>query len=58
MTPDTNYSTFWTRVLAEKGLESPGREEAVKDTLERIKMKKELKEQRQQEKKKRGRKRK
>lgn len=31
---------FWTNVLRDKGLESPGREEAVAETLEYIKQKK------------------
>lgn len=35
---------FWTRVLAEKGLESPGREQAVKEAIEISRKKKEQKE--------------
>jgi hypothetical protein len=31
---------FWSKVLKERGLESPGREEAVKATLEKIAEKK------------------
>jgi len=31
---------FWSKVLKEKGLESPGREEAVKAALEKIAEKK------------------
>jgi len=31
---------FWSKVLGEKGLESPGREEAVRDTLAWIRQKK------------------
>jgi len=35
---------FWSKALAEKGLESPGREEAVRKTLEKIAEKKSLEE--------------
>ena len=35
---------FWSKVLAEKGLESPGRNEAVRNTLEKIAEKKSLEE--------------
>lgn len=35
---------FWSKALAQKGLESPGREEAVRKTLEKIAEKKSLEE--------------
>ena len=44
MSGGTFERTFWTKVLAEKGLESPGREEAVRKTLEKIAYKKKLEE--------------
>jgi hypothetical protein len=34
---------FWSRVLEEKGLESPGREEAVKEAIKISQLKKENK---------------
>ncbi|MFZ9315687.1 MAG: hypothetical protein ACO236_00220 [Candidatus Nanopelagicaceae bacterium] len=51
---------FWSRVLGEKGLESPGREQAVKETLAYIAAKKQTKEEERKEKQtqKRGRKKK
>lgn len=50
-------SGFWTRVLAEKGLESPGRKEAVEATLNHIRQKKEkIEEERKQKQKKKSRK--
>ena len=33
---------FWSKTLKEKGLESPGRDEAVRKTLEKIAEKKSL----------------
>jgi len=41
---------FWSRVLGEKGLESPGREEAVRKTLEHVAKKKQVKEEERKEK--------
>ena len=35
MTGGTFERSFWTRILAEKGLESPGRDEAVERTMEK-----------------------
>lgn len=32
----SNYDGFWERVLKEKGLESPGRKEAVDATMKKI----------------------
>ena len=45
MTGGTFERSFWTRVLAEKGLESPGRDEAVERTMEKVAEKKGLKKQ-------------
>jgi hypothetical protein len=42
---------FWSRILAENGLESPGREEAVRETLAAIQAKKMKKEEDRKEKK-------
>jgi hypothetical protein len=39
----TSSSNFWTRVLREKNLESPGREEAVREAVAYSREKKELK---------------
>ena len=51
---------FWTRVLGEKGLESPGYHEAVASakawTEEKKRLKKEIKDQKKQENKKKRRK--
>lgn len=41
-------ANFWSKVLKEKGLESPGREEAVKATLEKIAEKKRVLQEQQQ----------
>lgn len=49
---------FWSRVLKEKGLESPGREKAVQETKELTEAKRLAELQRQQEKSTKGRKRK
>lgn len=45
--------TDWGKFLAERGLESPGREEAVRQTVEHIARKKELEKLRQEQKAKR-----
>lgn len=44
MTGGTFERSFWTRVLAEKGLESPGREEAVRRTMGKVAEKKRVQE--------------
>jgi len=41
---------FWSRVLKEKGLESPGRDKAVEDTLLYIQNKKQAKDDTRREK--------
>ena len=42
MTGGTFERSFWTKFLSEKNLESPGREEAVEKTLEKIAYRKKL----------------
>jgi hypothetical protein len=44
MTGGTFERSFWMQVLAEKGLESPGREEAVRRTMEKVAEKKRVQE--------------
>ena len=44
MTGGTFERSFWTRILAEKGLESPGRDEAVERTMEKVAEKKRIQE--------------
>lgn len=58
MTGGTFERSFWTRVLAEKGLESPGREQAVKRTVEKVAEKKRIEEAKRVFKAKKGRKKK
>ena len=58
MTGGTFERSFWTRVLAEKGLESPGREEAVERTMEKVAEKKRIEEAKRVFKAKKGRKKK
>lgn len=58
MTGGTFERSFWTRVLAEKGLESPGRDEAVERTMEKVAEKKRIEEAKRIFKAKKGRKRK
>ena len=58
MTGGTFERSFWTRVLAEKGLESPGREEAVERTMEKVAEKKRIEEAKRAFKAKKGRKKK
>lgn len=58
MTGGTFERSFWTETLGRLGLESPGREEAVKEALEITRQKKEMLAKRQMEKAKRGRKKK
>ena len=58
MTGGTFERSFWTRVLAENGLESPGREEAAERTMEKIAEKKRIQEAKLALKGKKGRKRK
>ena len=58
MTGGTFERSFWTRILAEKYLESPGREEAVERTMEKIAEKKRIEEAKMALKGKKGRKKK
>jgi len=58
MSGGTFERSFWTETLNRLGLESPGREEAVAETLEITRQKKEAVAQRQMQKNKRGRKKK
>ena len=58
MTGGTFERSFWTRVLAEKGLESPGRDEAVERTMEKVAEKKRIEEAKRVFKAKKGRKKK
>ena len=58
MTGGTFERSFWTETLGRLGLESPGREKAVKEALELTRQKKEALAKRQMEKAKRGRKKK
>ena len=58
MTGGTFERSFWTRVLAERGLESPGREEAVERTMEKVSEKKRIEEAKRVFKAKKGRKKK
>jgi len=58
MSGGTFERSFWTETLNRLGLESPGREEAVRQAVEVSKHKKEMATKRQMEKSKRGRKKK
>ena len=58
MTGGTFERSFWTETLGRMGLESPGRDEAVRQAVETSQRKKELMAKRQMEKSKRGRKKK
>lgn len=58
MTGGTFERSFWTQTLGRMGLESPGRDEAVRQAVETSQRKKELMAKRQMEKSKRGRKKK
>jgi hypothetical protein len=58
MSGGTFERSFWTETLGRLGLESPGREEAVRQAVEISKQKKEMMAKRQMEKSKRGRKKK
>lgn len=58
MTGGTFERSFWTETLGRLGLESPGREEAVRQAVETSQQKKEMMAKRQMEKSKRGRKKK
>lgn len=54
MSGGTFERSFWTRVLKEKGLESPGRDEALRRTMEKVACRKELEEARRAAKVKKG----
>ena len=58
MSGGTFERSFWTETLNRLGLESPGREEAVRQAVEISRLKKEMAAKRQMEKAKKGRKRK
>ena len=58
MSGGTFERSFWTETLNRLGLESPGREEAVRQAVETSRLKKEMVAKRQMEKAKKGRKKK
>ena len=58
MSGGTFERSFWTETLNRLGLESPGREEAVRQAVETSRLKKEMAAKRQMEKAKKGRKKK
>ena len=58
MSGGTFERSFWTETLNRLGLESPGREEAVRQAVETSRLKKEMAAKRQMDKAKKGRKKK